>query len=204
MDVATASVIGSIGTLIGAVTVALINKSSNKNKNVRTDEEKNSPKSHYFFAKMNYFLTSIIPNMKTCPGISALKCEMLKKFLYIKFSIFKKGMEKWVERDDEVRLDDLIKYIMTLIDEYEREAGQAGVPRMFIESFAREHQPVVDATLQCIEQIMRCGSYDNTDKENAVLDTLMHSFIMTAVSAERTAMSMNGQLDNYLSTYKKE
>jgi len=200
MDIATATIISSISATFGAIVVALINKYKPKTSTLhcRSIAEMASPKSHYYFAKMNYYLTSIIPNMKTCEGVGKLKCDLIKRFLYIKFSIFKKGMEDWVNREEVVKLDETVKYIMLLVSKYEREADEVGIPKVFIEAFAREHQPIVDATLQCLEQIMRCESYDNVDKENAVLDSLLQSFILTVASAERTARNMNGELESYL------
>ena len=178
MDAAIASLITAVVTTCGAVIVAKINNRSRNDESAKRQldlDEKNkkeliTPKSHYFFAKMDYYLTSVIPCIKEIDGIPKIKIKMLKKFLNLKYTIFKEGMESWVNKDENVQLTDIIKYIMALIEKYEKQAVECGIPLIFIESFAREHQPVVSSTVLSIEQIMRCDSYSNIDKENSILD----------------------------------
>ena len=56
----------------------------------------------------------------------------------------------------------------------------------------------MSSTVQSIEQIMRCEAYSNTDKENSILDILLHAFTMTIFTAEQTCKNMNGELESAL------
>lgn len=197
MDIATGAIITTIITSITAILIAIINKNKVKTR-ARTKAELQSPKNHYFFGKLKYYQTSIIPCLKPIDGVPLIKIKMLQKFLQIKFNIFYTGMMNWINLQDDVKLSDVILYIMTLINEYEVKAKERGIPEMFLTSFAIQHKPVVDATIQCIEQITRCESYDNVDKENAILDTLLHAFVLTIVNVEATAKNMNGELEQLL------
>lgn len=206
MDAAIASIVTAIITVIGAVFVAKINNRQKDNACVKHRlelEEKNkrileSPKHHYFFAKMRYFITSVIPCIHNNVDIPKIKVSMLKMFLIIKFTTFMDGMEEWVNHEDSVKLNECVKYITMLIDKYEKEAIASGIPKIFVESFAKEHEAYVTSTVQSIEQIMRCESYTNVDKENSILDILLLTFTMTIYSAERTAKNMNGELESAL------
>lgn len=206
MDAAIASIITGILTVFGSVIVAKINNRRKYDecikhrKELEEKEERmlNSPKHHYFFGKMNYYIQTVIPCIKEIHGVPKIKINMMKKFLNIKYSVFADGMQSWVNRDETVELTDIIKYIMSLIVKYEKQAVDSGIPKIFVDTFAKSHEPYVTSTVQSIEQIMRCEAYSNTDKENSILDILLHAFTMTVFTAEQTCKNMNGELESAL------
>lgn len=209
MDAATATIIVSSITTLGSVIVAIIsNRHSKATKLKYLEQQKElehskihyaNPQYHYFFGKMAYFRVYFIPALKATEDIPSLKMSMLKKFLKISCDTFYEGMHKWVDDHSNVKLTETAQYICSLVANCKATALACGVPQIFISSFTAYHTPFVRATLESLEQIMRSETYDNSDKENAVLDTLLQSFTIILFIAERTAKEMNGELETALS-----
>lgn len=203
MDAATATIIVAGIVAGGSIVTTVITTRSNKTKyeeqqremEAQAQQSYSDPVNHYFFGKMSYYMTSMIPAFKPSDGLSKIKLDMLKQFLLIKFEVFHAGMLKWVNDHSEIKLTETTNYICSLIREYETTAKAQGIPEIFIRSFALRHGAIVTATVESLEQIMRSTSYSENDKENAVLDVLLHSFSMTVLSAELTAKEMNGELE---------
>ena len=164
--------------------------------------------SHPFFSHMDLWIHR---NIKKIEIEHKKKEAMVRRFLTIKFIVFKGVFEKLAVRlvSSEILADGQIEKLATEyttkgIDEYNKQALEAGVPKIFLDGFDKWHKGHIDMFISNLQSISHSDFYDtNRDKTIAFLNMAMFVFGTTITDAEKTIKDMNGQIEKALDNIDK-
>lgn len=161
-------------------------------------------KNHMYFHKMGYMIKITIP---TLPIDEPLRREIFRDFLDIKFRVFKKVFEEFINNGDIESLPQpdfqckLQNAIVLGIQTYEQEARDRNIPEIVITKFNEWHKDTIASTETFIGNVTNSPWYStNSQRLVAVLDFLVIAFHNTLLDAYTTLINLNGDLD--VITYK--
>jgi len=165
-------------------------------------------KSHPFFSHMDLWIHR---NIKKIQVNHSLKEAMIHKFLTIKFTVFKDIFEKLAIRlvSSEILADGQIErlateYTIKAMEEYNKQALESGVPKIFLDGFDKWHKEHIDMFISNLQSISHSDFYDtNRDKTIAFLNMAMFVFGVTITDAEKTIKEMNGEIESALDNNNK-
>jgi hypothetical protein len=172
------------------------------------DQNIAEPSSHIFFQKVDYILRYKLPEItlkfrgQYCEGRTRLFRDMLQ----IKFKSWRDHVRKACDKSKNYPTNnqvgqEFLKTVVDLVNEYEKQWEQDGIPPKVIQKFHKWHDNHAQIFIEAIENITG-GSSFSSKKEviNAILEIGNAMLLLTILDAEKTLGDLNGELSGM--TYK--
>jgi hypothetical protein len=146
---------------------------------------------HPFFFDMLMYINTEIPSLKLK---SKPKEDLAKKFLEIKFRVFREGLLERI-KDPCFKVEDHKTLIYELIKKYESEAIVSHIPVSFVNKFRDVHQPITNMAVTTINSICDSNYIFNDEQKHASILYIYSSAFKLAMQSAKDALNMmNGEL----------
>ncbi len=165
----------------------------------RSKEDKNSIKKHILFNKIEHYMSVRIPHLTIIND--ELKTILVKKTLFLQFSIFKKHALELIEND----FKDVLSISDRILVATEELWALNNIPEIFIKKHYELMGKLQFKSLKdYIEFVYTSGFYNDYSRKVAILDEILHVLHWTLIDAERVMQNMNGEITHKLKQLRKE
>lgn len=165
---------------------------------------------HDLFNYIDFWVYSKIPTFQFS---TEYRTAVFKKYLTIYLKSYKSNIQKFVQTKDYQEMDSaklrttLLNLVNSIIYDYEREAEEAGIPKIVIEKMKARNNDTITLTIDLIEGVCSSQFYQsdkNFLKVYSILNILLSVLENTISSSDTVCNSINGQLKGLTFDGKKE
>lgn len=165
---------------------------------------------HDVFNYIDFWVYSKVPTFQFS---TEYRTAVFKKYLTVYLRSYKNNVSKFVQSKEYQEMDSakltttLLNLINSIVYDYEREAEEAGIPKIVIEKMKLKNNDTITLTMDLIEGICTSQFYQsdkNLLKVYSILNILLSVLENTISSSETVCNSINGQLRGLVFDGKKE
>lgn len=155
---------------------------------------------HDLFNYIDFWVYSKVPTFQFS---TEYRTAIFKKYLTIYLKSYKSNILKFVQAKEYQEMDSaklsatLLNLINLIVYDYEREALEAGIPKIVIEKMKAKNNDTITLTIDLIEGLCSSQFYQsekNLLKVYSILNVLLSVLENTITSSESVCNSINGQL----------
>ena len=155
--------------------------------------------SHEIFNYINLWKFSMVPTINFS---TEYRTVVFRKYLSIYLECYKNDLKSFLQTDYKSMGASEIKgafldLINKIIYDYERQMGDAGIPKIIIEKMKVRNNDTIHLTIDLIEGICGSNFYDSDNnylKVYSILNIILSVLDNTISNSESTCNSINGQL----------
>ena len=165
---------------------------------------------HDVFNYIDFWVYSKVPTFQFS---TEYRTAVFKKYLTLYLKSYKTNILKFVQSKDYQEMDaaklrtTLLNLVNSIIYDYEREAQDAGIPKIVIEKMKAKNNDTITLTIDLIEGVCSSQFYQsekNLLKVYSILNIILSVLENTISSSESVCNSINGQLKGLTFDGKKE
>lgn len=165
---------------------------------------------HDLFNYIDFWVYSKVPTFQFS---TEYRTAVFKKYISLYLKSYKSNILKFVQSKEYQEMDaaklrtTLLNLINSVIYDYEREAMDAGIPKIVIEKMKSKNNDTITLTIDLIEGVCSSQFYasdKNFLKVYSILNILLSVLENTISSSEQVCNSINGQLKGLTFEGKKE
>lgn len=165
---------------------------------------------HDVFNYIDFWVYSKVPTFQFS---TEYRTAVFKKYLTLYLKSYKTNILKFVQSKDYQEMDaaklrtTLLNLVNSIIYDYEREAQDAGIPKIVIEKMKAKNNDTITLTIDLIEGVCSSQFYQsekNLLKVYSILNIILSVLENTISSSETVCNSINGQLKGLTFDGKKE
>jgi hypothetical protein len=155
---------------------------------------------HDVFNYIDFWVYSKVPTFQFS---TEYRTAVFKKYLTLYLKSYKTNILKFVQSKEYQEMDaaklrtTLLNLINSIIFDYEREAQDAGIPKIVIEKMKAKNNDTITLTIDLIEGVCSSQFYQsekNLLKVYSILNIILSVLENTISSSETVCNSINGQL----------
>jgi hypothetical protein len=165
---------------------------------------------HDVFNYIDFWVYSKVPTFQFS---TEYRTAVFKKYLTLYLKSYKTNILKFVQSKEYQEMDaaklrtTLLNLVNSIIFDYEREAQDAGIPKIVIEKMKAKNNDTITLTIDLIEGVCSSQFYQsekNLLKVYSILNIILSVLENTISSSETVCNSINGQLKGLTFDGKKE
>ena len=165
---------------------------------------------HDVFNYIDFWVYSKVPTFQFS---TEYRTAVFKKYLTLYLKSYKTNILKFVQSKDYQEMDaaklrtTLLNLVNSIIYDYEREAQDAGIPKIVIEKMKAKNNDTITLTIDLIEGVCSSQFYQsekNLLKVYSILNIILSVLENTISSCETVCNSINGSLKGLTFDGKKE
>jgi hypothetical protein len=155
---------------------------------------------HDVFNYIDFWVYSKVPTFQFS---TEYRTAVFKKYLTLYLKSYKTNILKFVQSKEYQEMDaaklrtTLLNLVNSIIFDYEREAQDAGIPKIVIEKMKAKNNDTITLTIDLIEGVCSSQFYQsekNLLKVYSILNIILSVLENTISSSETVCNSINGQL----------
>ena len=155
---------------------------------------------HDIFNYIDFWMYSKVPTFQFS---TEYRTAVFRKYLSIYLKSYKRKISEFVNEKDYQKMDDakiwkaLLDLINRIVQDYEREMVEAGIPKIVIEKMKTKNNDTITLTIDLIEGICNSQFYDSENnflKVYSILNILLSVLENTISHSEGVCNSINGAL----------
>jgi len=153
---------------------------------------------HQFFSELDFYISNKIPNLRLTNKsweFDKARTEIFKDLLLIKFRIWKKWINEFINDKSDDILESSTKAINDLVNEYNKERIDKWIPSIVIDKFNFRHEGHAQSLMDWIRSICGGGAFNTIEEmKNAILYLHLMMLWITFIDAKNTLWVLNWEL----------